>query len=114
VKGGKGLKREMGEEHLEYLKGVLEGEQYRKLAELGQGEIDRFVAETVKQCKPATIFIATDSDEDREYVRTQALARGEELELATPGHTYHFDGILDQGRDKENTRYLLPPNVHLG
>ena len=112
--GRKGLKEKMGDEHLEYLESVLDAEQYEKLAELGQADINRFVAETVRLCKPVTVFIATDSEEDREYVRTQALARGEEFELAAPGHTCHFDGIRDQGRDKENTRYLLPPNVHLG
>jgi phosphoenolpyruvate carboxykinase (GTP) len=104
----------MADENLEYLAGILEPEQYRKLAELGQSDIDDFVASTIRLCRPETVFIATDSPEDIAFVREQALARGEEFPLATEGHTYHFDGIRDQGRDKENTRYLLPPNVHLG
>jgi phosphoenolpyruvate carboxykinase (GTP) len=104
----------MEDENLEYLRSNLEPEQFEKINELGQSDMTRFVVESAKLCKPATVFIATDSEEDRLYVREQALARGEEFELATPGHTYHFDGIRDQGRDKENTRYLLPPNVHLG
>jgi len=104
----------MGDDHLEYLEQMLEAEQFKKLVYLDKADINEFVAETAKLCKPATVFIASDSEADREYVRKQALARSEEFELATPGHTCHFDGIRDQGRDKENTRYLLPPDIHLG
>lgn len=101
-------------ENLEYLEQNLEPEHYRKMAELGQPDMNKFVADTIKLCKPAMVFIATDSAEDREFVRRKALELAEEQELAVAGQTYHFDGIRDQGRDKENTRYLLPPNVHLG
>ena len=104
----------MEDEHLEYLKGKLAPEQYAKLVELGQPDINKFIADTEKLCKPDEVFINTDSEEDKEYTRRRAVAEGEEFELSTTGHTCHFDGILDQGRDKENTRYLLPPDVHLG
>jgi phosphoenolpyruvate carboxykinase (GTP) len=104
----------MAEKDLEYLGSKLPEAQFAKLEALGRADINKFVAETVELCKPASVFIATDSAEDREYVRRQALERGEEFELAIVGHTCHFDGMRDQGRDKENTRYLLPPNVHLG
>ena len=33
----------------------------------------------------------------------------EEIELKTKGHTIHFDGMKDQGRDLVNTCVLLPP-----
>jgi phosphoenolpyruvate carboxykinase (GTP) len=101
-------------ENLDYLEANLDHEHFKKMAELGQSDMNKFVAETMRLCKPTAVFIATDSQEDREYVRRMALELAEEFELATPGHTYHFDGIRDQGRDKENTRYLLAPNVHLG
>lgn len=104
----------MGDQHLEYLKGAIETEQYEKLVDLGQEQVNKFVAETVELCKPSKIFIATDSEADREHVRKMAVEGGEEFELETEGHTCHFDGIRDQGRDKENTRFLLPPDVHLG
>ncbi len=39
---------------------------------------------------------------------------GEEEELAMDGHTVHFDGYYDQARDKENSKFLLPPGVELG
>lgn len=105
---------DMGDENLEYLEANLEPEEFRKMEELGHSDMNRFVADTMRLCKPATVFIATDSAGDRGYVRSKALELGEEFELTIPGQTCHFDGIRDQGRDKENTRYLLPPNVHLG
>ena len=36
------------------------------------------------------------------------------MELAIAGHTVHFDGYYDQARDKNNTKFLLPPGVDLG
>ena len=104
----------MGEDHLGYLESRLASEQFAKVKDLGQADMTRFIATSIELCRPATVFVSTDSEDDRSYVREQAVASGEEIELATPGHTCHFDGIRDQGRDKENTRYLLPPNVHLG
>lgn len=104
----------MADEHLEYLESMLSREQYDKLEQLGQVEVNKFVADTVKLCRPDSVFIASDSEEDREYVRRKAIADGEEFELAIEGQTCHFDGMRDQGRDKENTRYLLAPDVHLG
>ncbi|MHB8896810.1 MAG: phosphoenolpyruvate carboxykinase (GTP) [Candidatus Geothermincolia bacterium] len=104
----------MRDENLEYLQGALDADQYSKLEYLGQPEVNRFIAETVRLCKPSGVFIATDSEADREHVKQNALKEGEEHALAIDGHTYHFDGIRDQGRDKENTRFLLPPDVHLG
>ena len=104
----------MADKHLEYLSSKLAPEQYQKLADLGQADVNKFIADTERLCKPDSVFIATDSEEDREYTRRMAVEEGEEFGLATGGHTCHFDGSLDQGRDKENTRYLLPPDVHLG
>jgi len=104
----------MEKKHLEILEKALGTEQFRKLTELGSPVINRFVADTIELCKPSSVFIATGSREDMDYMRAKAIEIGEEAALATQGHTYHFDGPRDQGRDKENTRYLLPPDVHLG
>jgi phosphoenolpyruvate carboxykinase (GTP) len=110
----KEVSRAMGDEYLDYLESNLEREHFEKMKDLGKSDMNKFVAETMLLCKPGTVFIATDSEEDRDYVRRKAVELCEETELATEGHTYHFDGPRDQGRDKENTRYLLAPNVHLG
>ena len=39
--------------------------------------------------------------------RGLSLSNAEERKLKTPGHTIHFDGYNDQGRDVKNTRVLL-------
>ena len=36
------------------------------------------------------------------------MTTGEESTLHTPGHTVHFDGENDQGRDRLATKYLVP------
>lgn len=55
---------------------------------------------------PTSLFLNTGSAEDMAYIRQQALNHNEEYPLATTGHTYHFDGPKDQGRDTVNTKYL--------
>ena len=104
----------MAGKDLEFLKSKLDDEQYKKLADLGQTDVDAFVADTVKLCKPDSVFVVTDDPADMDYIKKQALEEGEEHDFATKGHTYHFDGMKDQGRDKDNTRFLLPPGVVFG
>ena len=41
-------------------------------------------------------------------VKRLAIERHEEKPLATPGHTIHYDGLADQGRDVGRTATLLP------
>ena len=55
---------------------------------------------------PSSLFLNTGSDEDMAYIRAQALKNNEEFILSTKGHTCHFDGPGDQGRDTANTKYL--------
>ena len=105
---------QMRENYTQMLEARLDKETYRRLAELRNPKLHRFIAEYVELCNPASVFIGTDSDEDMAYVRNLALQRGAERPLAMEGHTAHFDGPKDQGRDKENTRYLVPPGVDLG
>ena len=58
------------------------------------------------------IFICSDSTEDIAHVRKMAVTSGEELAtLSMDGHTVHFDGEQDQGRDRVNTKYLIPKGV---
>ncbi|MCI5149140.1 MAG: phosphoenolpyruvate carboxykinase (GTP), partial [Candidatus Electrothrix sp. MAN1_4] len=60
---------------------------------------------------PASLFLNTGSAEDMDYIRRQALNHNEEFSLATSGHTCHFDGPNDQGRDTANTKYLAHTNT---
>jgi len=93
---------------LETLKERMEASEYGKLLAIPNPEVHRFIAESADLCNPDSIFICTDSPEDVAHVRRQAVLSGEETPLATPGHTYHFDGPKDQGRDREVTKYLVP------
>ncbi|MBN2168982.1 MAG: phosphoenolpyruvate carboxykinase (GTP) [Actinobacteria bacterium] len=104
----------MSDKYIEALEGKIDDPQLEKLEALKKPQINEFVADAFELCKPKSVFIATDSAEDIEYVRLNAIEKGEETALAIEGHTVHFDGIKDQGRDTKNTRYLLPPDVHLG
>jgi len=87
---------------------------YKKLTDVNNSKLLEFIAKYVEHCNPASIFVRTDSIEDAEYIRDKAISNGEEHKLATSGHTYHFDSIKDQARDKANTKYLLDPGVDLG
>jgi phosphoenolpyruvate carboxykinase (GTP) len=86
---------------------------YQNLLDLANPHLNRFLADAVELCAPKSVFICTDSPEDVRYVREQAIAHGEEKPLGIPGHTHHFDGMLDQGRDREVTRYLVPAKDRL-
>src|SRR5665648_956514 len=85
-----------------------------KLKNLNNEHIIAKVKEAIEHCKPAKVTVITDSKEDIVYVRELALAIGEEKKLKMEGHTIHFDGYDDQGRDKANTRYLLSKDVDWG
>lgn len=81
---------------------------YQKLNAIINLKVKQFIAECRELCNPKDIFICSDSSEDITYVRQQVVANGEEKPLAIQGHTYHFDGMTDQGRDREVTKYLVP------
>ncbi|MDA3792973.1 MAG: phosphoenolpyruvate carboxykinase (GTP) [Elusimicrobia bacterium] len=81
---------------------------YEKIKALKNNDIMDFIGQYVMHCNPESVFIRGGSAEDEAYIRDKALRLGEEESLATEGHSIHFDGINDQARDKENTKYLLP------
>lgn len=97
----------------EILNSKLSEDDYQKLAAIANPKVQQFIAESCKLCEPDKIFICSDSAEDIAYVRKQAVASGEEKPLAIPGHTYHFDGMNDQGRDRKVTKYLVPKDDSL-
>jgi len=95
------------ENYLDLLKQKLNQENFQKLNLLDNPSLINFLGEYVELCNPKSVFVRTDSTEDISYIRQKTLSLGEEKKLATPGHTIHFDGPLDQARDKKNTRYLI-------
>ncbi|MGA1867854.1 MAG: phosphoenolpyruvate carboxykinase (GTP) [bacterium] len=98
----------MFKRYLEVLESKLSEHNYQKLIAIANFKVVEFIAESCELCNPEEIFICSDSSEDIAYVRQQAVASGEEKPLSISGHTYHFDGMQDQGRDREVTKYLVP------
>ena len=85
-----------------------------KLLAIPNGDVHRFVAKAVDLCEPMKVFVSTDAQEDLDYIRRTAIARGEETELAINTQTVHFDGFFDQARDKGHTQYLVSKGETLG
>ncbi len=100
-------------DYLSYLKTKLDSRNYSSIEAIDNPRLHEFLADAVALCRPGTVWISTDSPEDVEYTRMMALKTGEETALEIEGHTVHFDGMEDQGRDREVTRYLVPENVRL-
>ena len=94
-------------------KTILDEESLAKLEALNNPKVMQVVEKYVKHCKPAKVTVITDSDEGIKYVRELALENGEEKQLATEGHTIHYEGINDQARDKGNTVVLVPEGLKL-
>jgi len=92
----------------EILKERLTAEAYDRLMAVDNVKIHGFVADAVELTNPDEVFVCTDSEEDVRHVRKMALESGEEGPLEIAGHTCHFDGPSDQGRDRKATKYLVP------
>lgn len=89
------------------LKAKMSAESYEKLAALENRKVMEFVGSFAEHCNPKTIYVCTDSEEDVQYVRDQALSKGEEQVLANSKQTIHWDGYGDQGRDKNGTKFIV-------
>jgi phosphoenolpyruvate carboxykinase (GTP) len=91
------LERKLGKESLE------------KISAIDNPTLHQFIAEAAELCNPDKIFICSDSPDEIAHIRHMAIASGEEnANLAIPGHTFHFDGPYDQGRDRAATKFLVP------
>lgn len=90
------------------LKKNLTSENYNKLMALKNPKVNSFVADAIELAEPSSVFVCTDAKADIDYIRDMAIKTGEERPLKTAGHTIHFDGYSDQGRDREVTKYLVP------
>lgn len=89
-------------------------EDYKELCALTNPKVYEFIAKSSDMCNCERIFICSDDPKDIAYVRQQALASGEETGLNLEGHTVHFDGEYDQGRDRKATKYLVPRGTSFG
>jgi phosphoenolpyruvate carboxykinase (GTP) len=100
--------------YLEALQPKLSAPDFKKLSAIDNPNVHEFIAKESDLCQPKEIFVCSDSAEDIARVRKQAIASGEEQAiLSLPGHTVHFDGEYDQGRDRQATKYLVPKGIFL-
>jgi phosphoenolpyruvate carboxykinase (GTP) len=82
---------------------------YDKLAAIDNEEVHRAVYESAELCNPDAIFVCSDTPDEVAHIRNMAIVSGEEsAALTIPGHTFHFDGPHDQGRDRAVTKLLVP------
>ena len=94
---------------LEVLQKRISQEDYQKLCAIDNSKIHQIITETAELCNPDKIFICSDTPDEIAHIRNMAIATGEEsAALVIPGHTFHFDGPYDQGRDRAVTKFLVP------
>lgn len=86
---------------------------FEKLMKIDNPILHEFIAKYIDHCNPDKVFICTDAPEDIKYIRDAAIRNGEETQLATEGHTIHFDSYYDQARDKAHTLILMPKGAKL-
>ncbi len=103
----------MSSEHSTVLRQALSEADYARLMAIDNARLHEFVADAIALCEPSQVLVCDDSAEAVALSRRMAVEMGEELPLATEGHTVHFDGMQDQGRDREVTRYLVPAGDQL-
>ncbi|MCX7590789.1 MAG: phosphoenolpyruvate carboxykinase (GTP) [Kiritimatiellae bacterium] len=95
------------------LQSRLKAADYRRLMAVRIRGVREFVADAIELCDPADVVVLDDSPASRALSRRRVLETREELPLKIEGHTVHFDGPDDQGRDREVTKYLVPRGDHL-
>jgi phosphoenolpyruvate carboxykinase (GTP) len=98
----------------EILESRLDAGSLKKLDALNNASVNEQIADAVSKFQPDSVFVSTGSPEDLQHVREQAIKRGEEKVLNMPGHTLHYDGYEDQGRDPINTKFLVSGGTSLG
>jgi phosphoenolpyruvate carboxykinase (GTP) len=96
------------------LQSRLDEESVGKLAALDSASLNELIANAILQFQPSSVFVSDGSPEDLHRVRIQAIRRGEEKPLILRGHTIHYDGYEDQGRDPANTKFLVHDVTSLG
>ncbi len=100
--------------YLEILKQRMDQDNYKKVHAIPNPEVHKFIAEAAELCNPKEIFICSDTPDEIACIKHMAIASGEECAaLSIPGHTFHFDGYYDQGRDREVTKFLVPKGDYL-
>jgi len=98
----------MKESNLKLLESRLDDRNLKVLTAIDNDQLLAFVADAIELCNPESVWVSTDSDEDVEHNQKITVELQEERPLKLNGHTIHFDGFSDQGRDRAATKYLVP------
>jgi len=88
---------------------VLDTENRSKLFRIYDKGIINKLAALNELLLPSRIFINSGSIGDINYIKNKALAEKEEMPTRSKSQTVHFDGINDQGRDRNHT-YIVSDN----
>lgn len=86
---------------------IIASSDWQKLIALKNEYVTAIVAEYIGICRPGKVKVISDTPAEVTAIRQMALETGAERKLAIEGHTIHYDGYCDQGRDKEHTRILI-------
>ncbi len=95
------------------LENLMDKESLDKLKAVKNTHVEEVVAKYAALCKPSKIIVFDDSKEDINKIRELAKTKKEESSLAMEGHTVHYDGYFDQGRDAANTKILVEKGVQI-
>jgi phosphoenolpyruvate carboxykinase (GTP) len=87
-----------------------DAEALARLAGIRNEEVLQKIANAIAMTQPDAVFINTGSDDDARTIREMSLKKGEESELAMPGHTVHFDLPQEQARIVDRTYYIINPD----
>lgn len=98
----------MNDQHTVLMHSRMDHDSYEKLAALKNPKVMDFVRFFIGHCRPESVYVCTDSENDIQHVRNRALETGEETALAKAGQTIHWDSYGDQARDRQNTRIMVP------
>ena len=99
--------------YIDALRPKLNRQDYEKLKAIAIPKVHEFIAKSADLCNAEHVFICSDSVEDKNYIRQKAIETKEETPLYISGHTVHFDGYYDQGRDRKAMKYLVPKRIFL-
>jgi phosphoenolpyruvate carboxykinase (GTP) len=91
----------------------MDRENLEKIKALKNEFVEEQIERFLDLCKPAKVTVVTDVQEDIDYIRKLAITNKEEHKLAMEGHTVHWDGYMDQARDKENTKVLITSEMKM-
>lgn len=104
----------MKNQFLGELRKILKEDEYKKLEKIAVPKVHQFILDAIQLCNPSDVFICADTPDEIAHIKNMAIVSKEEsAALLIPGHTFHFDGPQDQGRDREITKFLVPKGESL-